>query len=147
MFNQEKFNKWEEETEIPEKIINMVNFICDKVGICMLEDTIVMRNRGGYPYAYGKGLTYSYCTSSYADGPDVDYSEEMRKWICGLGFKIVNSYGDNGMDSSTNWHDTYWHYDFLYEPSMVYAEEFEEYNVDDECDDEYGEYEDECYDY
>ena len=131
MFNQEKFDKWENETTIPKKIMDMVNFICEKVGVCMVETTVVMRNRGGYPYAYGKGLEYSYCTSSYECGPEEDYSKEMSKWLCGLGFKIENSYGDNGMDSSTNWHDTFWNYEFLYEPSMVYAEEFEEYSDDE----------------
>lgn len=135
MFDKEKFNKWEEETSIPKKIMNMVNCICNEIGVYMEETTITLRNRGGYPYAYGKGLTYTYCTSSYADGPDADYSTEMKNWLCGLGFEIVNSYGDNGMDSATNWHDTFWHYDFLYKPSMVYAEEFYEYSEYDDDED------------
>lgn len=132
MFNQEKFNEWEETTQIPSKIMDMVNWICEKCGVVMEEATVTLRNRGGWAYAYGKGLTYSYCTSSYECGAEADYSKELAKWLCGLGFKIENSYGDNGLDSATNWHDTFWHYDFLYEPSLVYAEEFEEYNGNEE---------------
>ena len=136
MLDKEKFHKWEEETFIPKKIADMVEYICEKVGVYMNETTIVMRNRGGYPYAYGKGYTYSYRTSSYADGPGCDYSKEISMWLRGLGFKIIYSYGDNGMDSATNWHDTYWHYDFLFEPSMVYADNFE-LDTEDEDDDFY----------
>jgi len=132
MFNQQKFNKWEEETHIPKKIMDMVEWICEKCGVCLIEETITLRNRGGYAYAFAKGYQYSYCTSSYEDGPDVDYSDEIAKWLKGLGFIIENSYGDNGLDSATNWHDTFGHYDFVYQPTKVYAEIFEEYSDDDD---------------
>ena len=131
MFNQEKFNEWEEKTNIPENVMDLVNAVCEKLGVSVYEDTIVMRNRGGYVYAYGKGLHYSYCTSSYESGPECNNSDLIKKWLGGVGFKLVNSYGDNGMDFTTNWQDTFWHYDFLYEPTMVYAEEFEEYDDED----------------
>ena len=126
-FNQYRFNKWEEETHIPQEVMNMLNFICEKIGIGEIwEETIHIRNRGGWLIGYAKGFTISYCTSSLEDGPSIDYSDVLLKFIKGLGFKIENSYGDNGLDSSTNWHDTYWNYDFIYKPSEVYIEEFEE---------------------
>lgn len=31
-FNNEKFYKWENDTHIPEKIMDMVNFIAEKTG-------------------------------------------------------------------------------------------------------------------
>lgn len=132
MFNQEKYNEWEEKTNIPENVMEIVNTVCDKLGVSVYEDTVAMRNRGGYAYAYGKGLRYSYCTSSYADGPDCNNIDLITKWLGGVGFKVVNSYGDNGMDTATNWHDTFWHYELLYQPTMVYAEDFEEYNEDED---------------
>lgn len=128
MFNQEKFDKWKEETHIPQDVMGMLSFICEKIGICEIEEeTIRIYNRGGWVVGYAKGFTISYCTSSLADGPSVDYSDVLLKFIKALGFKIENSYGDNGLDSVTNWHDTYWNYDFIYKPSEIYVDAFEEY--------------------
>lgn len=127
-FNQERFNKWEEETHIPEKIMDMVNWIAEKIGYPVYEETITMRNRGGYVYGYAKGFTVSHCTSSYETGPTTDYAPEFLKWLKGLGFEMGDSYGDNGFDSATNWHDTYWHKEIIYSPSKVYYEEFEDYS-------------------
>ena len=31
-FRQDKFEKWENETHIPEQIMDMVNFIAEKIG-------------------------------------------------------------------------------------------------------------------
>lgn len=131
-FNHEALEKWENEKHIPLQIKKMVNAVMESLDMqpvfCLdddaLEEVIIMRNRGGYIYARGKGFSLSYCTSSYAEGPDADPSY-LINFIKGLGFRIENSYGDNGMDSATNWHDTYWTYDFLYEPSETYEEEFE----------------------
>lgn len=135
-FDSEKFYEWEENTHIPQDVMNMVNHIADKIG-CNIseEETITLRNRGGWAYGWGKGFTFSYCTSSYADGPGIDYSSSLKKWLKGLGFRIENSYGDNGMDYTTNYNDTYWTYEFIYEPSIVYEEQFmiwgdEEYDND-----------------
>lgn len=119
-----KFNEWKSTEHIPTAVKNMVNFIGEKIGYGQVfyenEETVIsMYNRGGYAYGYAKGFSISHCTSSYADGPGVDYSSAFVKWIKGLGFRIENSYGDNGMDSATNWHDTYWHYDFVYEKSEI----------------------------
>lgn len=135
MFNQDKFNEWEEKTHLPEKTMDVVNYVCEKLGVSISgEITISMRNRGGYLYAYAKGFSYSYCTSSYIDGPDEDYSKEIKMFVKGLGFKVANSYGDNGLDSETNWHDTFWTYEFIYEPTMVYAEDFYDYDLEDYTD-------------
>lgn len=132
-FKQDKFNEWSDIKHIPEKVMDMVKFIAEKIGYgdCIEEETITMRNRGGYPYAYAKGFTISHCTFSYLNGPSADYSKEFTSFLKGLGFRIENSYGDNGMDSETNWQDTYWYYDFVYEPSIVYADEFEVYEESD----------------
>jgi hypothetical protein len=126
MFNQKRFDKWDEETHIPESIMNMVEWIAEKIGCeppC--EQIVELINRGGWPYAYGKGFTISYCTSSIEDGPGIDYSEDLLKWIKGLGFTISRSYGNNGMDPAESCgRDTYWHHDFLYKPSLIYDEMF-----------------------
>lgn len=146
-FNQEKYEKWANTDQIPRSVKDMVKYVTEKVG-CPVEDdeeVIVLRNRGGYTYAYGKGFTISYCTYSLADGPGVDYSGTLIKWLKGIGFSIENSYGDNGMDSATNYNDTYWNYDFVYKPSIVSIEKFEDWdgNEDDEDYDESDPY----YDY
>ena len=121
-----KFEKWENETHIPEKVMDMVNFIAEKIGYGggIEEETIKIYNRGGYVIGYAKGFSITHCTFSYADGPSADYSDEFTKWLKGLGFRIENSYGDNCMDYETNWHDTFWTNEFVYEPSEVMEEEF-----------------------
>lgn len=125
-FRHDKFREWENGNHIPEEIMNMVNFIAEKIGHGggIDEETINLYNRGGYVYGYAKGFSITHCTSSYADGPSVDYSGAFAKWLKGLGFRIENSYGDNGMDSATNWHDTYWTHEFIYEPSEVMEDAF-----------------------
>lgn len=135
-FNKNKFNEWESENHIPEQVKRIVNAVLKEEGYgeafpaidndygeTTNEETIKLYNRGGYVYGYGKGFSLSYCTSSYADGPEAD-CKYLINFIKGLGFTIENSFGDNGMDSATNWNDTYWTYEFLYEPSTVYDEEF-----------------------
>ena len=73
-FDDKKFQEWEKKTHIPEKVMNMVKFIAEKVGCGSIEEeTITLRNRGGFAYAYGKGFSLTHCTSSYADGPSPDY--------------------------------------------------------------------------
>lgn len=132
-FNQERFSKWDGETHIPQEVMNMLSFICQKIGIEEIEEeTITIRNRGGWTIGYAKGFTMSYCTSSLEEGPSIDYSGVLLKFIKGLGFQIENSYGDNGLDSATNWHDTYWNYDFIYKPSEVYEEYFLDWDNLDE---------------
>lgn len=128
-----KFEKWENETHIPEKIMDMVNFIAEKIGHGggIEEETIRIYNRGGYVIGYAKGFRISHCTFSYADGPSPDYSKEFIKWLKGLDFEIENSYGDNGMDYSTNWHDTYWTNEFIYKPSEVDYDQFVMYEEKD----------------
>lgn len=132
-FRQDKFEKWENETHIPEKILDMVNFIADKIGHggCIEEETIQIRNRGGYVIGYAKGFSITHCTSSYSDGPSQDYSKEFNKWLQGLDFKIENSYGDNGLDSATNWHDTFWTNEFIFKSSEVSEERFVEWEEKD----------------
>lgn len=104
----------------PDKVANALQNIEKVFGIEFeVDDCVVLRNRGGWAYAKGKGLTYSYCTSSMIDGPGYDYSKEFGIMLEALGFRCADSYGDNGMDSAKNWSDTYWNYDYIYEPSMV----------------------------
>lgn len=133
-FDYEKFYEWEESTTIPEGVMKVVKAVSNELGFSLDEadvETITYRNRGGHPYAYAKGLTLTHCTSSLETGPTEDYSGAFIKWLGGLGFEIVNSYGDNGMDSVTNWHDTYWSVEIAYTPSMVYDEKFYEYDDED----------------
>lgn len=135
-FRHDKFREWENGTHIPAEVMNMVNFIADKIGYGdgIEEETITMYNRGGYAIGYAKGFRISHCTSSYADGPSVDYSKAFVKWLKGLGFRVENSYGDNGMDCATNWHDTYWTNEFVYAPSEVEEEMFIEFEEADYID-------------
>lgn len=125
-FNQEEFERWKADTHIPEKIMDMVNFIAEKIGHGggIVEETIEIRNRGGYITGYAKGFSITHCTSSYADGPSTDYSAEFAKWLKGLDFKIENSYGDNGLDPASNWHDTFWTNEFIYKPTEISEERF-----------------------
>ena len=135
-FDYEAFDKWESENHIPEQVKRIVNAVLKSEGYeepfppidkdcgqTTNEETITIRNRGGYIFARGKGFSMSYCTSSYTDSPEPNF-KYLLKFIEGLGFTIENSYGDNGMDSSSNWHDTFWFYDFMYKPSEVYEEKF-----------------------
>jgi hypothetical protein len=147
-FDNEKFQKWQEETHIPDDIMGMVKHVCEKIGIMMPmeEETITYKNRGGYAYAFGKGFTLEYRTSSYEDGPGIDYSKTLLKFIKGLGFEIVDSYGNNGMDE--RYYESYWYYDFVYRPSVEMIESFmiwgdEDYDEVDQYYDDEGYYDDE----
>lgn len=136
-FDYEKFYEWEESTTIPEGVMKVVKAVSNELGFSLDEtdvETITYHNRGGQPYAYAKGFTLTHCTSSLETGPTEDYSDVFLKWLGGLGFGIANSYGDNGMDSASNWHDTFWSVEIAYEPSMVYDEEFYEYDDEDYVD-------------
>lgn len=126
MFNQEKFMKWEEETCIPEKTKKMIMAVANSLGIYLEEVTITLQNRGGFPYAFGKGLRYTFCTSSMENGPEEDWHEELERLLRNFGFRVADSYGDNGLDSSTNWHDTFWNYEYIYCASEVYYMEFDD---------------------
>lgn len=84
-------------------------------------DIIYLRNRGGYVYATGYGFTYSYRTFSLEDGSEIDLSDELKFYLKAIGFKIENSYGDNGMDPyGSCCRDTYWNYDFILERTLEY---------------------------
>ena len=113
-WNSERFEKWENETHIPEDVMKMVEIVSKQIGVCVEETTIEHRNRGGYIYGFSKGFVLSHCTSSIEDGPSEDMTPVFMRWLGGLGFEIANSYGDNGLDSATNWHDTYWHNEIYY---------------------------------
>ena len=128
-FNEAKYEEWAESSQIPEDVMTIVQAVCKEIGIGELgEQVIFMRNRGGYIYGYGKGFALTHCTSSLSDGPSLDYTPTFIKFLGGLGFRVENSYGDNGRDSATNWHDTFWTKEVIYVPSIIYSEEFEEYD-------------------
>lgn len=128
----EKLDKFAETELIPKAEMEVLKAVFNHLGLYEpYEKLIEYRNRGGWVYGYAKGFTYSYCTSSYADGADTDYSKTLLKFIEGLGFEIVNSYGDNGLDYTTNWRDTFWHYDFAYKPSFQEIECFTIWEDDD----------------
>ena len=131
-FDYEKFNEWEQTTHIPDNILTMANAIAKEVGCGgIMEETIDIYNRGGQVIGWAKGFRLVHCTSSYAEGPSPDYSKEMAMWLKGLGFSIENSYGDNGMDSATNWQDTFWTDELIYKPTEIFEEEFIIWEDDD----------------
>ena len=133
-WNQKRYEDWQENTHIPEDVMIMVNAVCEKIGIYVEESVVLYRDIWGKPYASAKGFQISHCTSSYETGPTVDMTPVFMKWLGGLGFEVCASYGDNGMDSGTNWHDTYWTKEVAYQPTTVYDEKF--YDWDDDDDDE-----------
>lgn len=131
-WNSDRFAKWEKETHIPEDVMKMVNIVSEQIGIDVEETTITHRNRGGYIYSHSKGFVLSHCTSSNEDGPSEDMTPVFMKWLGGLGFRVENSYGDNGLDSETNWHDTYWYNEVSYRPSEVDDDQFWDYEDDED---------------
>ena len=136
IFNHERYERWERENSIPEKIMDMVNWIAEKIGYPVEEETLPIRNRLGETCGFARGFIITHCTSSYEEGPSVDYTPEFIKWLGGLGFELGDSYGDNGMDSATNWHDTYWHKEIIYKPSVIY-DDFREFESEEEEEDYY----------
>lgn len=131
-WNDERFAKWEKETHIPEDVMKMVEIVCEQLGIYVEETTIEHRSVYGVLYGFSKGFVLSHCTSSYETGPTEDMTPVFMKWLGGLGFHVENSYGDNGLDSATNWHDTFWHNEISYNDTLVYDEEFWDWEGEDE---------------
>jgi hypothetical protein len=134
-FNYEKFDKWGEETKIPESVMKMVKAVSNELGLYLDEDCVevlYLQNIYGENYACAKGFRLTHCTSSLSDGPSHDYSKDFMKWLQGVGFVEWDSYGDNGMDSATNWRDTYWTTELAYEPTKTYFEAFYDFNDEDE---------------
>lgn len=123
-WNSERFEKWENETHIPEDVMEMVDIVCDHLGIYVEETTIEHQSVYGIPIGFSKGFVLSHCTSSYADGPSKDMTPIFMRWLGGIGFHVENSYGDNGLDSATNWHDTYWTKEISYGGTFVRDDEF-----------------------
>lgn len=136
-WNQKKYDEWIENTHIPEDVMTMVVAVCEKIGICVEEDVVLYRNVwSNRPYASAKGFHISHCTSSYTNGPTIDMAPAFIKWLGGLGFEVCASYGDNGMDSATNWQDTYWTKEIAYTPTIAYDEKFYDWDDDDDDDDD-----------
>lgn len=104
---------------LPDKVGYALSNIEKVFGINFNEVEVVLKNRGGLAYAKGWGVSYSYCTSSLLDGPSYDYSDEFKTMLRALGFELANSYGDNGLDSSTNWQDTYWTYEWIFKDTEM----------------------------
>lgn len=111
-------------TKIPEKIIGLLDRVEKVFGIQLwYEPTFYLYNRGGWPYEKGEAFTYDVCTFSMADGPDVDWSTELKQILLPIGFKCVGE-GDNGRDPYASMgRDTYWHYHFIYKPTLEYIED------------------------
>ena len=142
-FNQEAFEEWENKTHIDSEVMEMAKHIAEKIGMGDLEEqTVELKNYYGDTMGYGKGFVISHCTSSYADGPSTDYSKQFLKWCKGLGFKVASEYGDNGMDSATNWHDTYWTVEVVYGPTITY-DTFTRFEGNEEDYEDFLEYDDE----
>lgn len=133
-WNDARFNAWVEGTHIPEDVMKMVELIAEQIGISVYETTVDYKNVWGENIGVAKGFQLSYCTSSYADGPSEDMTPVFMKWIKGLGFEVCGSYGDNGLDSATNWHDTFWYTEIAYSDTIVMLGDF--YDYYDRYDDE-----------
>lgn len=123
-WNSDRFAKWQEETHIPEDVMKMVEMIAEKIGISVEETTVDYKNVWGDNIGVAKGFQLSHCTSSYEDGPSEDMTPVFMKWIKGLGFEVCGSYGDNGWDSKTNWHDTCWFTEIAYTETIKMHEYF-----------------------
>ena len=107
--------------EIPQKILNLIDK-CEKIFSCEItvKDRVYLYDGGGNKIAIGAGISLTHTTSSISDGPSHDYSEEIFSFLKHARFEKSNSFGDNGMDSSTNYEDTYWIDEFIYTPTMKY---------------------------
>ena len=123
-WNSGRFDKWENETHIPEDVMKMVEMIAEKIGISVYETTVDYRNAWGESIGVAKGFQLSYCTSSLEDGPSEDMTPVFMKWIEGLGFEVCGSYGDN---------DTYWYTEIAYTETIRMLEDF--YDFYDRYDD------------
>lgn len=146
-FNYEKFEEWERTTHIPEDVMEIVEIVSQQIDVPIVEETLTYQNRGGRIYAYAKGFRIVHCTSSLIDGPGVDKTPTFMRWLGGLGFEVSDSYGDNGMDSATNYRDTYWTKEVAYLPSKVDRDKFLEWCDDDEDEDYERDYEYEEWDW
>ena len=134
-FDDKKYWEWEKNNHIPEDVMKMVEAVGEQIGVYVEETTVEYKNRGGWTYAFAKGFILTHCTSSLADGPSEDMAPVFMKWLGGLGFEVCREYGDNGLDSATNWHDTFWNVEIAYRPSMIEYSVFEWYDDDDDdCD-------------
>lgn len=107
------------ETQIPEKILSLLERMETLFDTNFYyEANYTLFNRGGYPYAKGEAIVYRVCTSSFANGPDIDYSEEIKQILRNTGFECHGD-GNNGLDPAGSFgRDTYWTYHFLYRPSV-----------------------------
>lgn len=129
-WNSDRFAKWQEETHIPADVMKMVEMIAEKIGISVEETTVDYKDVWGGNIGVAKGFQLSYCTSSLEDGPSKDMTPVFMKWIRGLGFEVCGSYGDNGLDSETNWQDTYWYNEIAYTDTLRMLDYF--YDDNDE---------------
>lgn len=108
------------ESKVPQKVVTLLDRMEKLFGVCFdYHPAFKLYNRGGWPYAEVEAFSYSVCTSSCAEGPDIDWSDEIKQILLNLGF-FCHGAGDNGMDSATNWQDTYWTYYFCYKPTLEY---------------------------
>jgi len=73
------------------------------------EDFIQMRNRGGWVYAEGVGISYRRVTSSYADGPEFDYSKEIAQILCNSGFEAAGYYTSGCDERNFENHETFYY--------------------------------------
>lgn len=126
-WNKARFNAWVEKTHIPEDVMKMVEMIAEQIGISIEEITVDYRNVWGDTVGVAKGFRLSYCTSSYEDGPSENMTPVFMKWLGGLGFMVCGSFGDNVLDSSTNWHDTYWYDEIAYADTLRMLDDFYDY--------------------
>ena len=58
----------------------------------MIEDEVPYYNRGGFIYAKAHGVAYQRVTSSYEEGPEYDYSEEIKQILLNSGFELAHYY-------------------------------------------------------
>lgn len=111
-------------TRIPERIVAILARMEQLFGIGFeYESKYTYYNRGGWPYAHGESFRYSVCTSSFADGADYDYSEDIKEILLNMGFECEGE-GDNGLDPIGSFcRDTYWNYHFIYKKSIEFIDE------------------------
>lgn len=119
-----EYSDLKKDTKIPERIVALLSRMEQLFGIGFeYEPNYTLCNRGGWPYAKAEAFRYSVCTSSFADGPDLDYSKEIKEILLHCGFECEGE-GDNGLDPIGSYcRDTYWNYHFIYNRSLEYIDE------------------------
>lgn len=99
-----------------EELIKRLQTLFPEANI-QIEENLHLKNIWGVTIGYGPGVTYKRITRSYADGPDWDFSEEIREILLNAGF-TKGGYYSTGHDEYH--YEDYEVYTYLEKQSIEY---------------------------